>query len=229
MLAAGFGYIRRNDYTNYPQVVKVWDVASLREIVTLHAHRDTIPALAFSLDGKLLATASNDRTVRLWEVGSWKLIRTLRHDVGAKANTLTGAKSLAFSPDGRWLATGDMDGTLRIWEVSSGREIRRLNSHGVLIWALAFSPDGRTLASGSSDVKLWDVVAGRETFALQGATGCMAFSPDGNTLATGSIDFSVRLWHAASWPEIAADMEKERGATARAVTGRGVVAQRGMR
>ena len=115
-------------------------------------HTEDILSLAFSPDGKLLATASDDSTVRISEAAS-----------GAEMARLTthksGITSVAFSPDGQILATGSYDQTIKLTEVSNGRELATLRGHRNEIWMLAFSPDGRQLATASKDftVKLWNV------------------------------------------------------------------------
>jgi WD40 repeat protein len=163
--------------------------------VRLDGHEHLVYALAFSPDGRLLATASSDRTVKLWSLPS-----------GREMHTLTGHERavyrLAFSPDGRLLATASLDGTLRLWEPRAGVLLRTLRGHRAGVSSLAFSPDGLTLASGDrSDegrVRLWSVDAGVHSLQLRGhrddVQGVL-FSPDGSLLATTSHDRTARLWN----------------------------------
>ncbi|MER7794601.1 hypothetical protein [Streptomyces sp. NPDC097640] len=167
----------------------------------LAGHAETVRTLAFSPDGRTLATGSEDGSVRLWEAATGKL-RT----------TLTGrVQVLAFSPDGRTLAAGSADGQVRLWEVATGRDRTTFTAHTGQVEALAFSPDGRRLATASSfddTVRLWNATAVRPHTTLAGEptilTGearnvrSLAFSPDGRTLATGSSDGPVRLWNTAT-------------------------------
>jgi WD40 repeat protein len=128
---------------------RLWEMASGKEIATLHGHEGPVQSVAFSPDGRMFATGSFDSTVRLWELASGKEIGVLRGHEGP-------VQSVAFSPDGRMLATGSQDSTVRLWEVASGQEIGVLR-HDKLVSSVAFSPDGRTLATGSWDstARLW--------------------------------------------------------------------------
>ena len=164
--------------------------------------RGSVSSVAFSPDGRTLATGSEDMTARLWEVATGREIAALR----GHENPVS---SVAFSPDGRTLATGSHDKTARLWEVATGREIAALRGHEDSVSSVAFSPDGRTLATGSADktARLWEVATGREIAALRGhedQVSSVAFSPDGRTLATGSADKTARLWEVATGREIAA-------------------------
>jgi RNA polymerase sigma factor (sigma-70 family) len=144
----------------------LWDVASgkLRLRLVGHPEMSSIFSLAFSPDGKLLASiatmhsASTERALRLWEVNTGKELVHLAF--GQKAGVHSpGGQAVVFSPDGRTLATAGRDGTVSLWEVATGGLRRRFHGHTAVVGNLEFSADGRTLASASSDttVLLWDV------------------------------------------------------------------------
>jgi uncharacterized delta-60 repeat protein len=160
-------------------------------------HNDSVIAVAFSPDGRKLATGSNDKMARMWDVESCKELQRLEHDSWVNA--------LAFSPDGRKLATGSDDKTARLWDLETGKELQRLE-HDDRVMALAFSPDGSKLATGSDDktARLWDVATGKQLQMLEhdGLVNALAFSPDGSKLATGSSDNTARLWDVATGKQL---------------------------
>ena len=154
-------------------------------------HAATVNALTFSPDGRWLASAGADKTVRLWDPIMGSELRTL-------AGHSEGVDAVAFSPDGRLLASGSSDGTVKLWESASGSELRTLAGHNLFVDAVAFSADARSLVSASSDgaVKVWDVTTGHEMRTLRNharTAMAVAFSPDGQTVAAG-VEKAVELW-----------------------------------
>jgi small GTP-binding protein len=160
---------------------------------TLRGHDDVIFQVAWSPDGRMLASGSQDGTVRLWDSTTGLLLRSLAQYSGS-------IYSLAWSPDGRILASGnDEDGPIFLWDTRSEQTPSTLTGHLDSTYSLAWSPDGRTLASGSLDdtVRLWNIKTGQTRRTLTGHSASIrsiAWSPDGQTLASGSSDRTVRLW-----------------------------------
>ena len=163
---------------------------------SLEGHTERIIKIAFSSDGTTLASASEDRTIRLWDVVT-----------GDHKHTLTGHRShiysITFSPDGKTLASGSENGRIRLWNATVGQYRVTLEGHSGAVKSVAFSPDGKTLASGSSDrtIRLWNATIGLYKVTLEGHSegiNSVAFSPDGRTLASGSSDRTIRLWNATT-------------------------------
>ncbi len=180
--------------------MRLWDASSGKELKILRGHAREVNALAFSTDGRLLASGSYDDTVKLWDAVNGKELRSLR---GHRDSV----RSVVFSPDGRTLASGSYDDTIKLWDVTGGRELRTLAGHANRVNAVAFSPDGKLLVSGAEDqsVRLWDATSGREQKVLRGHSGAVlavAFSPDGKLVASVGRDRSVRLWDAAGGKEL---------------------------
>ena len=186
----------------------LWDLSTLlkpslepRQLTDqpLRGHFDFIHSLSFSPDGTILASASEDKSVILWDVGTGKPMgEPLRGHEGAVI-------SLAYSPDGQILASGSEDQSVILWNVETRQPIvPPLKGHSFGVWSLAFSPDGKLLASGSLDesIVLWNVKTGKSIgVPLRGHTSdilSLAFSPDGKTLASGSDDNTIILWDVES-------------------------------
>ncbi|MFF8968794.1 hypothetical protein [Streptomyces sp. NPDC014995] len=173
----------------------------------LLGHTGAVYLTSFSPDGRLLATASYDRTVRLWDVSDPTRPEPLGKPLTGHTSWVSSA---VFSPDGDTLASAGDDGTIRLWDVRHPGRPKPLGTpltgHKGTIYLLAFSPDGRTLASVGEDrtVRLWNMAGPGRPKALGALTGhaaavrSVAFSPDGRTLAAGGDDDTIRLWNVAA-------------------------------
>jgi WD40 repeat protein len=193
--ATGKELFELHDADMYDEKEKAAAAAEKREAP---AHAESVYRVAFSPDDKLIATASGDTTVKLWNAAG-----------GKHLSTLTGHADevwdVAFSSDSKRLATASHDRTAQIWDITKTTEgsltpsvVLTLSGHTRWLWCVAFSPDDKRIATGSSDntTKLWDAVTGEELLTLTGHTKAVnriAFrSPDGKHLATSSEDGTVR-------------------------------------
>jgi WD40 repeat protein len=198
---AYFGAYDPQNQTYADGQIKLWDVATGKELATLRGHARGAGSLAFSPDGRLLASCGTVVPDAPVEVKLWDVTRAA--EVATFLAHTSGFASLAFSPDGTVLAMGEAaayddqnrtfkDAAIRLWDVELRKERAVLKGYPGSVCALAFAPDGKTLASANrqkpGDIKLWDVTTATERATLTGHVGpvlCLAFSRDNRVLASG--------------------------------------------
>jgi WD40 repeat protein len=202
--------------------VRLWDAVDGRELRVLTGHAEAfeppegdprrreaarrpaaVEAVAFSADGKRLASAGDDNAVKVWEAETGKEVCTCR---GHTAGVL----SVAFAPDGRQVISGSADGTVRLWGAATGKELRTLKAHRGWVRGLAVSADGLLLATSCPDegaVKVWDVKADPACLSIPANRGpllSVAFRPDGQRLAAVGVGGCLRVVHPATGQDVLA-------------------------
>ncbi|KAJ8067013.1 hypothetical protein OCU04_004393 [Sclerotinia nivalis] len=163
---------------------------------TLEGHSDSVNSVAFSANSKLLASASHDRTIKVWDAATGTLQQTLEGHSGW-------VKSIAFSADSKLLASASGDRTIKVWDAATGTLQQTLEGHSDSVNSIAFSANSKLLASASHDrtIKIWDAATGTLQQTLEGHSGwisSVAFSADSKLLASASGDRTIKIWDAAT-------------------------------
>jgi WD40 repeat protein len=183
-------------------MVKLWDAATGAEVKNLQDHIDAVFAVAFSPDGKHLASGSQDRSVKIWDIASGQRLYTL-------SDATDGLTSIAYSPSGKQIAAAGYDKTIYVWEVgdSDGRLLRSLIADEDSILALAWTPDGKMLITSSSDgsIRFRDAATldpvGVIAHQLDWVEA-LSISPDGTRLAVGRFNGTWSLFDVKSFKEL---------------------------
>jgi WD40 repeat protein len=197
--ANGSKLLQKEIFIPSNKTIKLWDVATGKEIRTINAHDKDVRQVVFSPDGTILASTSWDNTIKLW---NWK--------TGQEIRSFKGSESIAISPDGKILVgnsddSNSSDSSIKLWNLETGEEIRNIayNTSFSDIQNLTFSPDGKTIAGSigrytDGTILLWDVATGKQTHTLLGHSRRvthLAFTPDGKNLISGSIfDDTIKIW-----------------------------------
>jgi WD40 repeat protein/tRNA A-37 threonylcarbamoyl transferase component Bud32 len=177
--------------------IKAWTLGNAKERWTVRPVQ--VRGLAYSPDGRFIASAHDDKTVKVWDAASGKEVRTLTDHTSA-------VRPVAFSSDGKQLAAGALNGKVCVWDTTNWNLLATLQLRGWLL-SVAFSPDGKYLAaaaiwlgSPSAEVKVWDLATQQLLFFLPrlhtGNVNSVAYSPDGTQIATAGHDGTVRFWDA---------------------------------
>ena len=182
---------------------KIWDAATGQEALTLKGHTNSIYGVAFSPDGKRVATAG-DFSARVWDARNGQQLLNLEGHT--KDGRTTSVYSVAFSPDGKRLVIA-ANRAINVRDADTGREILTVEGHTEAVSAVAFSPDGKRIlsASGDSTGKAWDSETGEELLTLNGHSGglsSIAVSPDARRIVTGSSDGTAKVWDTATGREV---------------------------
>ncbi|BAY24098.1 protein kinase [Calothrix sp. NIES-2100] len=220
--------------SNSDRTIKLWNIATGKQISTLEGHSQRVNVVSISPNGETLVSGSDDNTIKVWNLATGKLIRTLLgHSDSIHA--------LTISQDGKTLVSGSDDNTIKVWNLVTGQEISTLVGHKFWVRSLAISPNGKILASGSFDktIKLWNLSKGYAIRTLRGddkTITSLAISPDGQTLASANRDVydglrlrTIKLWNLSTGQEIRTIVGHDNTVTSLAISPDGQILASGSR
>ncbi len=204
---------------SHDRTVRLWDVATGRQLRVFLGHTDHVKCVAFLPDGLRGISGGDDDTLRIWDLKTGRELQSL---LGHTADI----QSVAVSPDGRRALSGADDRTVRLWDLETGRELHQLDGHTASVTEVTFLPDGGRALSASSDgtVRLWDLETGRELRNFQGDSrgmNCVAASPDGHIAVAGGNSGNIWLWEVESGREVHRLSKHDDGVDGVAVTADG--------
>ncbi|HXF27212.1 MAG TPA: c-type cytochrome domain-containing protein [Bryobacteraceae bacterium] len=182
--------------------VVIWDVDAKKVLRTITGHADCIYAVAFSPDGKSIATSSYDKLIKLWDVNTGSEIRTLKDHIDA-------VFALAFTPDGKHIISGSADRSVKVWDPATGQRLYTLSDPQDGINTIAIDPTGKYVAAGGLDktIRIWEIGEKEATLqasliAHEDAILRLAWSPDGKTLISSSADGTIKILRASDLTEL---------------------------
>ncbi len=221
-----------------PEIIRLWDVET-GKLQELDGHTGGATSLAFSPDGKMLATGGHDGTLIWWDSTTRKQLRKIKlvEDVyyHPKRNRIGsgGIQALAFAPNGKTIASANHDGTVRLFDAATGKQDQLLRGHAHSVVGVTFSPDGKILASGSADqtVRLWDPTTGALLNPRAGHDGGIAsilISADGKRAVSAGNDRTLRIWDLPTGKELRTLRDFKSAIHAVSLSGEGKIIAAGM-
>jgi WD40 repeat protein len=182
--------------------LKVWDLNSGNELITLTCHFGSVDAVTITPDGRLAISGSDDKTLKVWDLESGNELMTLTGHTGS-------VDAVIVTPDGRRVISGSQDKTLKVWDLESGNELMTLIGHTGSVDAVIVTPDGHQVISFSSDcsLKIWDLKTGRNLVTFGGQyvrirANTITLTPDGHRVICGSDDNTLNVWDLESGNEL---------------------------
>ncbi len=177
---------------------------------TLSGHQSTVWSVIFSADENALISGSEDTTIKIWNLNTGEVEKTLAENNAA-------IRTIQKSSDGTTLMSGGADGTLTVWSLPIGEPLRSQQAHDATIWSIEVHPNGQQFATASSDqtIKVWDLETGNLVHTLRGHTDwvfALAYSPDGSRLVSSDRGGHIKVWDPTTGQEISNTIPKQENA-----------------